>query len=40
LGLCAEITELEQRIAVMYRAKDPEAILRSVPGVGAISAAQ
>jgi transposase len=40
LSLCAEITELEQRIAVMYRAKDPEAILRSVPGVGAISAAQ
>jgi len=40
LAVSAEITELEQRIAVMYRALDPDGILRSVPGVGAISAAQ
>ena len=35
-----EITELEQRIDVVYRAMDPDGILRSVPGVGAIKAAQ
>ncbi len=40
LALTAEIDELEERIAVMYRAFDPDAILRSVPGVGAINAAQ
>ena len=40
LALCSEITELEQRIAVMLRALDPKAILRSVPGVGSINAAQ
>lgn len=40
LALSAEITELEQRIAVMYRALDPDGIMRSVPGVGAINAAQ
>ena len=40
LALTAEIVELDQRIAVMYRALDPERILRSVPGVGAINAAQ
>ena len=40
LALTGEIVELEERIAVMYRAMDPEGILRSVPGVGAINAAQ
>jgi transposase len=40
LALTSEIVELEERIAVMYRAMDPEGILRSVPGVGAINAAQ
>ena len=40
LSLTVEIDELEQRIAVMLRALDPHGILRSAPGVGAISAAQ
>jgi transposase len=40
LALSGEIKELEQRIAVMLRAQDPEGILRSVPGVGAVNAAQ
>jgi transposase len=40
LALTAEIVELEERIAVMYRALDPDGIIRSVPGVGAINAAQ
>lgn len=40
LALTEEIKELEQRIAVMLRALDPEGILRSVPGVGAVNAAQ
>ena len=40
LALTVEIGELEERIAVMYRALDPDGILRSVPGVGAINAAQ
>jgi transposase len=40
LSLTLEIDELEQRIAVMLRALDPQGILRSAPGVGAISAAQ
>jgi len=40
LSLTAEIVELEERIAVMYRALDPDGILRSVPGVGAVNAAQ
>lgn len=40
LSLSTEIKELEQRIEVMRRAMDPEDILRSVPGVGAVNAAQ
>jgi transposase len=40
LALSSEIKELEQRISVMLRAQDPKDILRSVPGVGAVSAAQ
>jgi transposase len=40
LALSAEIKELEQRITVMLRALDPKEILRSVPGVGAVNAAQ
>lgn len=40
LALSEEIKELEQRIAVMLRALDPEGILRSVPGVGPVNAAQ
>ena len=40
LALSAEIKELEQRITVMLRALDPNDILRSVPGVGAVNAAQ
>jgi len=40
LSLTLEIDELEQRIAVMLRALDPQGILRTVPGVGAIGAAQ
>ena len=40
LSLTLEIDELEQRIAVMLRALDPHGILRSVPGVGAVNAAQ
>jgi transposase len=40
LALTQEIDELEQRIAVMLRALDPQGILRTVPGVGAIGAAQ
>jgi transposase len=38
--LFTEIHELEQRIQVMRRALDPAAILRSVPGVGSVNAAQ
>jgi transposase len=40
LALTAEIKELEQRIDVMRRALDPDDILRSVPGVGSVNAAQ
>jgi transposase len=40
LALSTEIKELEQRISVMLRAQDPKDILRSVPGVGAVNAAQ
>ncbi len=40
LTVTAEIKELEQRIDVMRRALDPDDILRSVPGVGSINAAQ
>jgi hypothetical protein len=40
LSLFAEIKELDHRISVMLKALDPEDILRTVPGVGAINAAQ
>jgi len=40
LTLCTEIHELEQRIEVMRSALDPTDILRSVPGVGSVNAAQ
>ena len=40
LTLTTQIHELEQRIDVMRRALDPTDILRSVPGVGSINAAQ
>lgn len=40
LTLTREITDLEQRIAVMLHALDPTGIMQSVPGVGAVSAAQ
>ena len=40
LTLWTEIKELEQRIEVMRRAVDPDDILRSVPGVGSVNAAQ
>ena len=39
-GFKLKMAELEERIAVMYRALDPDGILRSVPGVGAVNAAQ
>ena len=40
LSLSREITDLEQRIAVMLHALDPTGIMQSVPGVGAVGAAQ
>lgn len=40
LSLSREINDLEERIAVMLHAFDPAGIMRSVPGVGAIGAAQ
>jgi transposase len=40
LALTREIEDLEQRIAVMLHALDPAGIMRSVPGVGAVGAAQ
>ena len=40
LTITTQIHELEQRIDVMRRALDPTDILRSVPGVGSINAAQ
>ena len=40
LSLTLEIDELEERIAVMFRALDPTGSCGSVPGVGAIDAAQ
>jgi len=40
LVLWTEIKELEQHIEVMRRALDPDDILRSVPGVGSVNAAQ
>jgi transposase len=40
LGLTEEIRELEERIAVLYRAADPDQLVRSAPGVGKVLAAQ
>jgi transposase len=40
LHLTEEITELDERIAVLLAKADPAGVLRSVPGVGAILAAQ
>jgi transposase len=40
LGLSEEIHELEERITVLYRAADPDQIVRSAPGVGKVLAAQ
>jgi hypothetical protein len=40
LTMTAQIHELEQRIDVMRRALDPTDLLRSVPGVGSVNAAQ
>jgi transposase len=40
LTLTSQIHELEQRIDVMRRTLDPSDLLRSVPGVGSVNAAQ
>lgn len=40
LGLSEEIHELEERITMLYRAADPDQIVRSAPGVGRVLAAQ
>jgi transposase len=40
LKMTTQIHELDQRIDVMRRAMDPADILRSVPGVGSVGAAQ
>ncbi len=40
LQLTDEIHEIGERIAVVYRELDPDGIVRSAPGVGAILAAQ
>jgi transposase len=40
LGLSEEIHELEERITVLYRAADPDQIVRSAPGIGKVLAAQ
>lgn len=40
LALTAEIHELEERIGVLYAEVDPDQIVRSVPGVGHVLAAQ
>jgi transposase len=40
LALCAEIRDLERKIAALLHQADPAAILTSVPGVGAIGGAQ
>jgi transposase len=40
LGLTEEIQELEERIAVLYQAADPDQLVRSAPGVGKVLAAQ
>ncbi len=39
LAMSAEIKELDERIAVMLDAADPSGIIRSAPGVGAITGA-
>ncbi len=39
LGLSAEIKELDERIAVLLTEQDPSGIIRSAPGVGAITGA-
>jgi transposase len=40
LALCAEIRDLDRKIAALLHQADPAAILTSVPGVGAIGGAQ
>ncbi|MGH9131647.1 MAG: IS110 family transposase, partial [Acidimicrobiales bacterium] len=40
LGICEEIKAIDKRIAVLYAQADPEAIVRSAPGVGVIGAPQ
>ena len=40
LALCAEIRDLERKIAALLHQADPAAIMTSVPGVGAIGGAQ
>lgn len=40
LGLSEEIHELEERITMLYRAADPDQIVRSAPGAGRVLAAQ
>ena len=40
LALCAEIRDLDRKIAALLHQADPTAIMTSVPGVGAIGAAQ
>jgi hypothetical protein len=39
LALTAEIKELDERIAVLVRGRDPQGIITSAPGVGAITGA-
>jgi transposase len=40
LALCADLRDLERKIAALLHQADPAAILTSVPGVGAIGGAQ
>ena len=40
LALCTEIRDLDTKIAALLHQADPAAIMTSVPGVGAINAAQ
>jgi transposase len=39
LALTAEIKELDERIAVLVRERDPDGIITSAPGVGAVTGA-
>lgn len=39
LALTAEITELDERIATLVAARDPQGIITSAPGVGAVTGA-